>query len=399
MSPQISENRIPSRAGVGLLTFSHVVNDLYQGAVPALIPFLMVEHHYSYLAITGITLAATFVSSVAQPAFGMLTDHRPLPWLLIVGMLVAAAGVAVSGIAPSYALVWLAIAVSGTGVAAYHPEASRAARLAAGASAQGMSWFALGGNIGFALAPVTVTPILLVTGLHGTVLLILPAAAAAVIVWPLLRRLVPDKADVRVVGVDGDARDDWRSFIRLTGVVICRSILFVGMSSFLALYVINHFHQSTEVGSAALIVFTTAGAMSTIAGGWLADRYGRLPTIRMGYLLALPGLLGLVLAPSLTIAFLAAVVCGIGIYIPFSVHTTLGQEYLPNRLGTASGVTLGLAVSAGGIVAPALGALADTHGLRTALAALCVFPITALLISTRLPETHRPRARVAAVAR
>ena len=256
-----------------------------------------------------------------------------------------------------------------------------------------MSWFALGGNIGFALAPVTVTPILLVTGLHGTVLLILPAAAAAVIVWPLLRRLVPDKVDVRVVGVDGDARDDWRSFIRLTGVVICRSILFVGMSAFLALYVINHFHQSTEVGSAALIVFTTAGAMSTIAGGWLADRYGRLPTIRMGYLLALPGLLGLVLAPGLTIAFLAAVVCGIGIYIPFSVHTTLGQEYLPNRLGTASGVTLGLAVSAGGIVAPALGALADTHGLRTALAALCVFPITALLISTRLPETHRTRAR------
>jgi FSR family fosmidomycin resistance protein-like MFS transporter len=96
---------VHNRAGVGLLTFSHVVNDLYQGAVPAIIPFLVAEYHYHYLAVTGITLAATFISSVAQPAFGMLTDRRPLPWLLIAGMLVAAAGVAISGIAPSYALV------------------------------------------------------------------------------------------------------------------------------------------------------------------------------------------------------------------------------------------------------------------------------------------------------
>ncbi|MFY9808581.1 MAG: MFS transporter, partial [Pseudonocardiaceae bacterium] len=173
MSCQTAEDRVRNRAGLGLLTFSHTVNDLYQGAVPAIIPFLVAERHYDYLAVAGITLAATFISSIAQPAFGMLTDRRPVPWLLTVGMLVAAAGVAVSGIAPSYALVWLAIAVSGTGVAAYHPEATRAARLAAGTSAQGMSWFALGGNIGFALAPITMTPILLATGVHGTVLLIL----------------------------------------------------------------------------------------------------------------------------------------------------------------------------------------------------------------------------------
>ena len=154
--------------------------------------------------------------------------------------------------------------------------------------------------------------------------------------------------------------------------------------------------------SAALVGWANSCALvgcllGSLAAGALADRYGRLPTIRIGYLLALPGLLGLVVAPTLATAFVAAVVCGIGIYIPFSVHTTLGQEYLPNRLGTASGVTLGLAVSAGGIVAPALGALADAHGLGTALAALCAFPVVALLATTHLRETHRTRARAAAV--
>ena len=42
-----------NRAGVALLTVSHVVDDLYQGAVPALLPFLVAERHYSYAAASG----------------------------------------------------------------------------------------------------------------------------------------------------------------------------------------------------------------------------------------------------------------------------------------------------------------------------------------------------------
>jgi FSR family fosmidomycin resistance protein-like MFS transporter len=49
MNHQTSENRVGNRAGLNLLTFSHVVNDLYQGAVPAIISFLVIEYHYDYL--------------------------------------------------------------------------------------------------------------------------------------------------------------------------------------------------------------------------------------------------------------------------------------------------------------------------------------------------------------
>lgn len=389
-SLQTSEHLRPRWGGIGLLTFSHVVDDFYQGAVPAIIPFLVLAYHYDYVAVTGITLAATAISSVAQPAFGWLADRRSMIWMPVAGMLVAAGGVAVSGLASSYHWVWIAIAVSGAGVAAYHPEASRSARHAAGTSAQGMSWFALGGNLGFALAPLTITPVLAHTGLHGTLLLFIPAAVTAVIVVSLLRRLVPATVvgSARTVAAQ---RDDWRSFGWLTVVVICRSVLFFGMSSFLALYVIHKFRQSTEMGSMALTVFTVAGAVSTITGGWLADRFGRLPTIRLGYILAVPGVIGLVLASSTPVAFVAVVICGVGVYIPFSVQTTLGQEYLPNRLGTASGVTLGLAVSAGGLFSPLFGLLADAHGLGAALATLGVVPIIALVASTRLPETQSRR--------
>jgi MFS transporter, FSR family, fosmidomycin resistance protein len=68
----------------------------------------------------------------------------------------------------------------------------------------------------------------------------------------------------------------------------------------------------------------------------------------------------------------------------------LGQDYLPRRIGTASGVTVGLAVSAGGLITPLLGTLADHTDLRTALAVLVALPVLALALSLKLHEPGSP---------
>ncbi|WNV77216.1 MFS transporter [Geodermatophilus sp. DSM 44513] len=394
-APRGSSGRggVVDRRGLGVLTASHVVDDLYQGAVPALLPFLVLERGYSYAAATGITLAATVLSSVVQPAFGVLVDRRPLPWLTPVGLLVAGVGIGLAGIGEAYWWTWAAVALSGLGVAAYHPAAARAARAAAGASAQGMSWFAVGGNAGLALGPVVVTPVLLAYGVAGTPLLALPALLTAVILLALGRRARARARPVRAAAGAAPRADDWRSFGWLTGLVVIRSVLYFGISSLVALYVIDRFGVSAAAGSAALTTFLAVGAAGTLAGGWLADRWGRLPAIRLGYAVAVPGVALLVAAPSWPVAVAAAVLLGVGLYLPFSVQTTLGQELLPNRVGTASGVTIGLAVSAGGAATPLFGLLADAHGLQWALAALLPLPLLALLLSLRLPErTASPRA-------
>ena len=377
------------RGRLALLTGTHIVDDFYQGAVPAILPFLVLERHYTYAAATGITLAATFLSSLVQPAFGVLTDRHRMRWLVGAGLLVAGVGIGLAGLAGNYALTWLAVALSGIGVAAYHPEASRTVREAAGASAQGMSLFAVGGNGGIAIAPVIVTPILAATGLGGTPLLVIPAAAMALALAVLARRARVANAGRPPArpAPTGDRTDDWRRFWWLTGVVVCRSIAYFGVSTFLALYMIHRFGESKTVGSAALTTFLAVGACVTVIGGGLADRIGRVPTVRIGYSLAVPGILALLLAPSVPVVFAGAVLAGLGLYIPFAVQTTLGQEYLPNRLGTASGVTIGLAVSVGGMFAPILGWLADAHGIRVVLVALLVPPVVALFLSTRLRDT------------
>src|SRR5436305_3508742 len=151
------------RRGIGVLSAGHACVDMCQGAVPALLPFLVAQRGYSYGAASALVLAATVASSIVQPLFGLASDRRSMPWLMPAGLLVAGIGLAVAGLVHPYGLTFAAITLSGLGVAAYHPEASPYANYVSGRRrATGMSLFSVGGNAGFALGPLVVTPLLLV---------------------------------------------------------------------------------------------------------------------------------------------------------------------------------------------------------------------------------------------
>src|SRR5437764_4331518 len=179
------------------LSAGHLFTDVAQGSVPALLPFLISKDHLSYAAVSALVLAATISSSVIQPVFGHLSDRRSLPWLMPLGPALGGIGIALAGVAPTYALTFAAIVVSGIGVAAFHPEGSRFANYVSGARrASGMSLFSVGGNIGFALGPVIVTPLMLIFGLHGTAFLLVPAALMGVVLMHELPRLTRFRTDV-----------------------------------------------------------------------------------------------------------------------------------------------------------------------------------------------------------
>ena len=121
-------------------------------------------------------------------------------------------------------------------------------------------------------------------------------------------------------------------------------------------------------------------------GGWLADHWQRVGVLRLGYGLAALAVLLLVAAPDLAVLYVAAFLLGIVLFAPFAVQVTLGQDFLPNRIGIASGVTLGLATSAGGVAAPLFGLLADTYGLPAALGTIAIFPAVACALTFLLRD-------------
>jgi MFS transporter, FSR family, fosmidomycin resistance protein len=360
---------------------AHAVDDVYQGLVPACVPYFVLDRHYGYVAASGLSLAATLGAALPQLAVGFMVDRFSLRWMAGAGVSLAGIGVGLSGLLPGYALAWSLLFASGIGVAMFHPAAGKAARRAAGDSASAMSVFATGGNVGFFLAPVLATPALDAIGLGATVLFVPPAVLTGFVLLRHQQRAGPAPRSRPAAG-----NDRWGPFLLLTAVEITRSMNFFGTSTFIELYWITHLHASRPTAGAALTLFLLGGVGGTLLGGRIADRFGLTRTILAGNAAAIPALIALRACPSAGIALLAALAAGVTVRIPFSVLVKLGQDYLPGRPGTAAGVTLGLAVSAGGLAAPLFGAVAAAHGTPAVFTLLCLLPVPAVALSLLLPE-------------
>src|SRR5206468_2499830 len=295
-----SEERGPWRR-MRLWTTVHAIDDMYQGLVPASVPYFVLDRHYSYVAASGLTLAATLGSSLPQPAIGLLVDKWRMGWMAPAGVSLAGAGAGLSGLAPAYPVVWLLLLAAGP-----------------------------------------------------------------------------------------DGRNRRAPFLVLTGVEIVRSVVFFGVNTFIELYWIHHLGASRGVAGAALACFLVGGVAGTLLGGRIADRLGLVRALQIGTVTMVPALVALRVCPDAGIALAAAAAAGLAVNIPFAVMIKLGQDYLPSRPGTAAGITLGLAVSIGGLFAPVLGAIAEARGIAAVFTVLCFVPGLALILGAFLPDPAAP---------
>jgi MFS transporter, FSR family, fosmidomycin resistance protein len=377
------------RRGITVLAFGHACVDMAQGTVPALLPFFVHQRGYSYGAAAALVLAMTITSSLVQPLFGHLADERSLPYLLPGGVILAGIGIALSGVLHSYPLTFATVAVAGIGIGAYHPEAARYANYVSGDQrASGMSLFSVGGNAGFALGPILVTPLVLALGLSGTVWLVVPFLIIGV--WLAIRlahldRFRPEGHGTPRAQRASVGRDRWGPFSLVAGVAAFRSGAYFGLQAFVPLYFIAHWDSSTGVANAALTAILVAGAAGTLVGGRLADRIGRRP-ILIWCMAVLTPLILLVLVAGEGASFVLLAVVGFFTVGNSSITVVLGQEYLPNRVGVAAGVTLGAAIGFGGVVAALLGVLADHAGLTTVMLVVAALPLPALVCALALPN-------------
>jgi FSR family fosmidomycin resistance protein-like MFS transporter len=341
----------------------------------------------------------TASSSLLQPLFGWLADRRSLSWLLPGGVVLAAVGIALTGLVDSYPLTFALVALAGLGVGAYHPEGARYANYVSGSRrASGMSLYSVGGNIGFALGPILVTPLVLVAGLQGTVWLLPPLLVVALLLareLPRLRSFHPQHASSRTgpgPATEERSEDRWGPFARVAAIAGVRSGAYFGLQAFVPAYFIARYDSSTGVANAALTTILVAGALGTLVGGRLADRIGRRRILVACNGILTPLML-LVLVAGEPGAFVLLALIGFFTVGTFSITVVLGQEFLPNRIGIASGVTLGAAIGAGGVVAALLGLLADAVGLTPVLLVIAVLPLPALALSLSLPHERREQTQ------
>jgi FSR family fosmidomycin resistance protein-like MFS transporter len=378
----------PDARVLGLLALGHLVVDMNQGALAPLLPFLRTAFGLSYTASGAILLVASLTSSLVQPIFGYLADRATRRWLLPWAVLLSATGVALAGLAASYWALLALVVVSGLGVAAYHPEGYRTANQVAGRrKATGLALFSIGGNVGIALGPPAVTFLVPRFGLPGTLGLLGPGLVVAALLAAVLPALIaPPAPGAAVRAARPGGRDMRGAMALLIGVVTVRSWTQLGLVSYVPFLYVDALGQDPRVVGPLLFLFLGAGAVGTLTGGPLADRWGPRRYLVASFLLSTPLLAVFLRHPGGWLAAAVLAAAGFVLVSSFSVTVALGQAYLPRHLGMAAGLIVGLAIGTGGLGVTLLGWVADRWGLDAALQLIAGLPLAGLAVALCLPE-------------
>jgi MFS transporter, FSR family, fosmidomycin resistance protein len=297
------------RPAVAALTAGHVGADLFLGALPALIPFLVARYDIGYADAGLLVLAGSLASAILQPVAGLVGDRLHVAWLPPLGLVLAGAGLVAATALHDLAATAIALIAGGVGVAIFHPEAVRATRDAGGASpGAALGLFAVGGTFGFALGPALAVPLAAAFGLGAAGLVAgLPLLAAlALVVWAP----AGGRAGAVLPGARGGGARDVRAFLLASAAATALAAFIFGVMAFVPVWFADDLGSSVRLGSAVVAIMLVAGALGTYAGGRLSDARGRRFVVAGSLGLLVPLALVVPLAP-LALAVPLLVVVGL----------------------------------------------------------------------------------------
>jgi len=384
---------IRSKPHVRLIVFlaaGHLIVDMNQGALPAVLPYLKIAHDLSYAAIGTLVLVSNVTSSIVQPVFGYFADRGARRWMMPVALLLSGLGIGLTGLARGYWMLIGLLVVMGFGVAAYHPVGFKTVTSVAGRRiATAMSWFSLGGNLGFALGPVFAGALLTSVGVYGSLGMVPLTLIASIVLILALPRWAPAAENDSLPHQErAPVKNMPRAMAILIIVVMVRSWAQLGFVTFLPFYYVDTLKLAPRLVGPLLFLFLGAGAIGTVIAGPLADRWAARRLTTWALIACVPFGVGFLLARG-ALALLMLGLFGAILISTVSVTVVLGQQYLPRNAGLASGLIVGFAIGAGGLGVTMLGGVADRFGVPPVLWISALMPCAAFLAALFLPPPRK----------
>ena len=368
---------------------SHALNDTIQSLLMSIYPMLRDSFALDYSQVGLISFTFLITASLLQPVVGIITDRRPMPYSLPIGMGASFCGLLLLAYAPSFSFLLVAAALIGLGSAVFHPEASRVARLASGGQyGFAQSIFQVGGNFGNAIGPLLAAAFIVPFGQTSIAWFSVLALVAIFVLWRIgswyqrthfTLAATASKTAPRVTRATGLSRSRVVvSIIVLLLLIFSKFFYLESFRSYYTFYLIDKFGVDIQVSQVLLFVQLFAIVVGTLIGGPIGDRIGRKIVIWV----SIPGVLPLTLIlPHVGVVATVILTIPIGIILAsaFPAIVVYAQELLPGRVGMVSGLFFGLAFGFGGISAAALGELADLTSIEYVYQVCAFLPAIGLL--------------------
>jgi FSR family fosmidomycin resistance protein-like MFS transporter len=386
---------------VSASVFGHFIVEMCYNFLPIVYPLLIASMGLRFSQIGFIAFVLSIVTSVAQPAFGLLSD-RWSPWKLAsLGVIWGGIFLGLIGLAPSYELLVLVVALGALGSAAFHPSGATIASVDLGKHRGAVvSLFSVGGNLGAATSPLLVAASIGWLGLSGTSILIPIAILAGLLMyWQLGIGAGIRSEDYSQTKINDTSRansNGWKLGLILVVLSIMFRSWFLSFITYLPMW-IQEQGRTLEMGGQLLFVFSAFLAGGSLFGGVLSDRIGRWQVLALGLGLLGPAYWFFLNAVNSDMHVILLSVMGILVGLTFPVSIVFAQEMWPRGVGLASALVIGLASTPAGIGASVTGILADKYSLEVGLRALLFAPICGLacvlilvVLQHRNTMPHRP---------
>jgi FSR family fosmidomycin resistance protein-like MFS transporter len=369
------------------ISFSHLLNDTIQALLPSIYPLLKTSYQLSFTQLGIITFTFQLTASLFQPVVGIITDRKPMPYSLAVGMGLTGMGLISLALASSFATILCSAALIGSGSAIFHPGASRVAHMAAGRRRGfAQSFFQVGGNAGSAVGPLLAATIILPHGQHSLLGFSLVALLGMFVLFRIGKWQAANSHRIqrrpKTIGVGAVAPAHprpvvFRAISILVILTFSKYVYLSSLTSYYTFYLMDRFHVSKQSSILYLFVFLFAVAVGTIVGGPVGDRFGRKRVIWGSILGVAPFSLWLPHA-GLPMTAVLTVFIGLILASAFSAILVYAQELMPGKVGMVAGLFFGLAFGIAGIGSAVLGKVADLTSINYVFQICSFLPLLGL---------------------
>lgn len=383
-----------------LLGMSHMFNDTLQSVISAVYPLLKDSLLLNFTQIGIITLVFQLSSSLFQPVVGWLTDKKPQPYSLPIGMTFTMIGILSLAFASNMPQVLIAVFLTGFGSSIFHPEASRLAYMASGGKhGLAQSLFQVGGNFGGSLGPLLAAYLITPYGQRNIGWLAI-IALVSIGVMLFISRWYKDNLHILRPQQENDSetKTKVKATLPRNKVILALSILLVlifskyvymaSLTSYYTFYLIDKFGISTRDAQLFLFAFLFAVAVGTLLGGPIGDRIGRKYVIWGSILGAAPFALAMPHVGLIGTCILSIII-GFILSSAFSAILVYAQELLPGKVGLIGGLFFGLAFGIAGVASAVLGKVADVTSIQYVYN-ICAFLPLIGLVTAFLPD-NKPK--------